>query len=83
MTRVQDEREIREIERRYREKPFSDKQEIALEKLIPKIKLVGWNRDPIEIESLEVDVTTEGYVWLRMVDKDGKHYDTGYLKESV
>jgi len=48
-----------------------------------KIKLYGWNKEPIEIETLEVNMGTEGYMWLRMIDKDGKKYETGLLKETV
>ena len=74
---------IKTEERHYAIKPFSDKQEVALEKQIPKIRLVGWSKDPIEITQLEINVGMEGYVWLNMTGKDGKEYQTGLLKESV
>lgn len=48
-----------------------------------KIRLVGYQKTPIEIAVLEVNVETEGYVWLRMLDKDGKKYETGMLKETA
>jgi hypothetical protein len=48
-----------------------------------KIVLTGWQKDDLEIETLEVNMCDEGYVYLRMTDKQGKTYETGMLKEVV
>jgi len=47
-----------------------------------KIKLVGWSKEPIEIAELDVMVSMEGFVFLRMRDEAGHEYETGLLKET-
>ena len=49
----------------------------------PQIILTGWHKDKIEVDKLEINMTDESHVFLRMTDKEGHEYETGLLKEVV
>ena len=48
-----------------------------------KVTLVGFDKEDVEIETLEVHMEEQGHFFLRMIDKQGRVVDTGFIMEST